>query len=75
MARMGRPPLPLAVRVKFWEGIEAGWSIAASARAAGCSHAIGRYWLKQAGGVKPRVGTQRPGALKLSPTEWCTSSR
>jgi IS30 family transposase len=63
---MGRPPLPLAVRVKFWEGIEAGWSIAAATRAAGCSHAIGRYWLKQAGGVKPRAVKQRPGALTFS---------
>ncbi|HET7762449.1 MAG TPA: hypothetical protein VFL46_08825, partial [Phycicoccus sp.] len=66
MARMGRPPLPLAVRVKFWEGIEAGWSIAAATRAAGCSHAIGRYWLKQAGGVRPRAVKQRPGALTFS---------
>jgi IS30 family transposase len=64
--KMGRPPLPLAVRVKFWQGIEAGWSISASARAAGCSEAVGRVWLKQAGGVKPREVKQRRGALTFS---------
>ena len=53
--KMGRPPLPLAVRVKFWEGIEAGWSVSAAAGAAGCSESVGRWWLKQAGGVKPRL--------------------
>ena|SRR5215203_18069 len=64
--KMGRPPLPVAVRVGFWEGIEAGWSISASARAAGCSESVGRLWLKQAGGVKPRLVMQRRGALTFS---------
>ncbi len=64
--KMGRPPLPLAVRVKFWEGIESGWSISAAARAAGCSESVGRFWLKQSGGVKPRLVKQRPNALTFS---------
>jgi IS30 family transposase len=64
--KMGRPPLPLAVRLKFWEGIEAGWSISAAAGAAGCSESVGRWWLKQAGGVKPRLVRQRPNALTFS---------
>jgi IS30 family transposase len=64
--KMGRPPLPLAVRVKFWEGIEAGWSVSAAAGAAGCSESVGRWWLKQAGGVKPRLVRQRPNALTFN---------
>ncbi|WP_085942696.1 IS30 family transposase [Janibacter sp. HTCC2649] len=62
---MGRPPLPWAVRSVFWDGISRGWSIKASARAAGCSPAAGRKWMKQAGGVKPRLVKHRPGMLSF----------
>jgi transposase, IS30 family len=62
---MGRPPLPWAVRSVFWDGISRGWSIKASARAAGCSPAAGRKWIKQAGGVKPRLVSHRPGMLSF----------
>ena len=62
---MGRPPLPWAVRSVFWDGISTGWSIKASARAAGCSPAAGRKWIKQAGGVKPRLVSHRPGMLSF----------
>jgi IS30 family transposase len=62
---MGRPPLPMSVRVEFWEGLSKGWSIKASALAAGCTPGIGRVWIKQAGGVKPRLVAHRPGMLSF----------
>lgn len=62
---IGRPPLPWAVRSVFWDGLTRGWSIKASARAAGCSPAAGRKWIKQAGGVKPRLVKHRPGMLSF----------
>lgn len=46
-------------------GYSKGWSVRASARFAGCSPAAGRKWIKQAGGVKPRLVKHRPGMLSF----------
>lgn len=64
---MGRPPLPLEVRRRFWEAVTAGASEAEAAAAAGVSPETGKRWLRQAGGVKPRIGRAR--ALSLSVDE------
>lgn len=45
MLSMGRPWSPLAVRMAFWQGLEAGLSMAASARAAGVSRPTAYRWL------------------------------
>jgi IS30 family transposase len=42
---MGRPWSPLAVRIAFWQGLEAGLSTTASARAAGVSRPTAYRWL------------------------------
>jgi IS30 family transposase len=42
---MGRPWSPLGVRLAFWEGLDAGLSVAASARAAGVSRPTAYRWL------------------------------
>ena len=56
--RTGRPKggrLGEEVRGRFWEALRAGECVAAAARAASVSHATGRLWLIEAGGVIPRV--------------------
>lgn len=45
MLSMGRPWSPLGVRLAFWEGLDAGLSVAASARAAGVSRPTAYRWL------------------------------
>src|SRR5438445_6389502 len=47
----GRPPLPRAVRVRFWDGVRAGLAVMPAALAAGVSHETGRQWFIDAGGV------------------------
>src|SRR5260370_28686379 len=50
--RDGRPPLPRAVQVVFWEAVRAGLSAEEAGRAAGVSHRMPYRWLSRAGGVK-----------------------
>src|SRR5260370_14115211 len=50
--REGRPPLPRAVQVVFWEAVRAGLSAEEAGRAAGVSHRMPYRWLSRAGGVK-----------------------
>src|SRR5260370_15203254 len=50
--RDGRPPLPRAVQVVFWEAVRAGLSAEEGGRAAGVSHRMPYRWLSRAGGVK-----------------------
>src|SRR5260370_27250098 len=50
--REGRPPLPRAVQVVFWEAVRAGLSAEEAGRAAGVSHRMPYRWLSRAGGGK-----------------------
>ena len=43
------------IRDQFWAQLRRGATISAAARAAGVSHQTGGVWLKEAGGVRPRV--------------------
>ena len=50
--RNGRPGVPRAVRVVFWEAVRAGCSAEAAGVAAGVSHNLPYRWMARAGGVK-----------------------
>jgi transposase, IS30 family len=50
--RKGRPPLPRAVRVRFWEGVRSGLQVSEAAVAAGAGKSAGDAWFRRAGGVK-----------------------
>ena len=52
MTKLGRPGLPRAVRVPFWDGIRAGLGAEEAAAAAGVSRESARRWVREAGGVK-----------------------
>jgi transposase, IS30 family len=47
----GRPPLPRAVRVRFWEEVRSGLGVGEAAAAAGACKRVGEVWFRQAGGV------------------------
>ena len=54
--RIGRArngPLTAEVRVRFWDALRGGVSVAAAARTAGASKWTGQRWLSEAGGVIP----------------------
>ncbi|WP_287015059.1 IS30 family transposase [Gordonia sp. (in: high G+C Gram-positive bacteria)] len=51
--RARRRRATLEDRELFWAELRAGASIAAAARAAGVSKDAGRYWITQAGGMRP----------------------
>lgn len=44
---MARPLSPLSVRLSFWEGVDAGLSVAVAAQAAGVSRPTGYRWLSE----------------------------
>jgi len=48
---MARPCCARSVRVRFWEAIRAGSSVAGGCGVAGVSHTAGRRWFVEAGGV------------------------
>ena len=52
MARDGRPGLPRAARVRFWDGIRAGLNAEQAAAAAGVARGVASRWVREAGGVK-----------------------
>jgi IS30 family transposase len=58
---MGRPPLPLEARQRFWNGIRAGLLIEDAAEAAGISATPARRWFREAGGVNPMRSTPLVG--------------
>ena len=66
-----------AVRDRFWAELRGGATITAAARAAGVSRQTGSLWLKEAGGVRPRVRNLRleaavsPGTGPLVFTDRC----
>jgi IS30 family transposase len=49
---MGRPPVPRAVRVRFWDGIRLGLGLREAAAAAGVHRHQAEEWFREAGGVK-----------------------
>jgi IS30 family transposase len=58
----GRPPVPRAVRARFWEGVGSGLSLGEAAAAAGVHRHQAEAWFREAGGVKgnaPRAGGGR----------------
>ena len=48
----GRPAVPRALRVRFWEGIRSGLGTVEAARAAGVGQQVGFGWFRAGGGVK-----------------------
>jgi IS30 family transposase len=52
VAKDGRPGLPRAARVRFWDGIRAGLSADQAAAEAGVARAVASRWVREAGGVK-----------------------
>jgi IS30 family transposase len=65
------------VRDRFWAELRRGATITAASEAAGVARETGSVWLKQAGGVRPRVSnpeleaTITPGSGVLSFTDRC----
>jgi transposase, IS30 family len=58
----GRPPVPGAVRARFWDGVRSGLSLRAAAEAAGVRRHLAEGWFREAGGVAgngPRAGGGR----------------
>jgi IS30 family transposase len=67
---MGRPGLPRLFRVAFWEGLDAGLSVEAAARAAGVSRPTGYRWAREHRMVpSPPVAVVRSGSLSLRERE------
>ena len=62
MAKLGRPPVPGALRVRFWDGVRAGLGLRGAAAAAGVHRHQAEAWFRAAGGVKgngPAAGKGR----------------
>jgi transposase, IS30 family len=58
----GRPAMPRAVQVQFWEGVRSGLGVQEAGLAAGAGPVKAFAWFKQAGGVKsngPRADSGR----------------
>jgi transposase, IS30 family len=53
VALAGRPPVPRAVRARFWDGVRSGFGVRVAAEAAGVQHSQAKVWFRQAGGVAP----------------------
>ena len=65
---MGRKPKSAEIRGRFWRARASGATLREAAAAAGVSKTAAHYWLKESGGVRPRVG--RPASpLRLSMAE------
>jgi len=48
---MGRPAVPRALRVRFWDGVRSGLSLREAAAAAGVHRHQAEAWFREAGGV------------------------
>ena len=62
MAKLGRPAVPRALRVRFWDGVRCGLSLREAAAAAGVHRHQAEAWFREAGGVKgngPAAGKGR----------------
>lgn len=73
MLSMARPLSPLSVRLTFWEGVDAGLSVAVAAQAAGVSRPTGYRWLSEHQKVLPSpvqdFSVARVGLLSLRERE------
>ncbi len=70
MAKAGRPRLPRAARVGFWDGIRSGLSVREAAAAAGADGQRAAAWFREAGGVKANApGAGRGRYLSLAERE------
>jgi transposase, IS30 family len=58
VAKLGRPPVPGALRVRFWDGIRSGLGLREAAAAAGVHRHQAEAWFREAGGIKGNA----PGA-------------
>ena len=61
----GRPAMPRAVQVQFWEGVRSGLGVQEAGAAAGVGPVTAFGWFKQAGGVKSN-GPRSAGGRYLS---------
>jgi IS30 family transposase len=62
VAKLGRPAVPRALRVRFWDGVRCGLSVREAAAAAGVHRHQAEAWFREAGGVKgngPAAGKGR----------------
>jgi IS30 family transposase len=62
VAKLGRPPVPGAGRVRLWDGVRSGLSLREAAAAAGVHRHQAEAWFREAGGVKgnaPAAGRGR----------------
>jgi IS30 family transposase len=50
------------VRLRFWDGVRAGGSVAEAAALAGVSHTAAKGWFRDAGGVMP--ASREPGRAR-----------
>ena len=60
MAKLGRPVVPRALRVRFWDGVRSGLPVREAAAAAGVHRHQAEAWFREAGGVTGNA----PGAGK-----------
>jgi transposase, IS30 family len=51
VAKVGRPPVPRAVRARFWDGVRSGLGLREAAAAAGVHRHQAEAWFREAGGV------------------------
>ena len=61
MAKMGRPVVPRALRVRFWDGVRSGLSLREAAAAAGVDRHRAEAWFREAGGVKGNAPAEGRG--------------
>ena len=66
MAKLGRPPVPRAGRVRFWDGVRSGLSLREAAAAAGVHRHQAEAWFREAGGIKGNAPAARGGGRYLS---------
>jgi IS30 family transposase len=62
VAKLGRPVVPRALRVRFWDGVRSGLPVRVAAAAAGVHRHQAEAWFREAGGVKgnaPAAGKGR----------------
>jgi len=64
----GRPPVPRAVRARFWDGVRSGLPLRRAAEAAGVHRHQAEAWFREAGGV-PANGPAAGGGRYLSLAE------
>ena len=69
MVKLGRPPVPGAGRVGFWDGVRSGLSLREAAAAAGVHRHQAEVWFREAGGVKGNAPAARGGGRYLSLAE------